>query len=124
MSVRLHIDRLVLEGIDAASGDGEAIGEAARRELVALIEAQPLSLTRGFSVDRVRAAPSLSLPRFAGEGTHIHGAVSSTRARGRFAGEGTVTVGSAQAASIGHTVAHAVHGQLDPAAAPHRGRGS
>jgi hypothetical protein len=58
MSVRLHIERLVLDGLDAAACDSAAISEAARLELAALVAAQPSSLAHGFSIDRVHDTPS------------------------------------------------------------------
>lgn len=59
MSIHLHIERLVLEGLEGPPGDAAAIAGAAQRELAALTEARALSLTHGFSIHGARG---VSLP--------------------------------------------------------------
>jgi len=65
VNVNVHIERLVLEGLDVSSHDGAAIGAAAQRELARLIWTRAPSLSRGFSVPSARSAP-LALRAHAG----------------------------------------------------------
>jgi hypothetical protein len=75
MNVRLHIDRLVLEGLDVAHGGHGALQAAVESEISRLIGAQGISA--GISnVPRV-TAPSITARPTAPEklGTDIGGAV-------------------------------------------------
>ena len=45
MSIHLHIERLVLEGLDARPGQGPAIRAAVERELARLLATQGLNAT-------------------------------------------------------------------------------
>ncbi len=65
MNVNVHIERLVLEGLDVSPRDGDTIGMAVQRELTRLIGMDSPSLSQGFSVPSVRAAP-LTLNAHAG----------------------------------------------------------
>lgn len=57
MNVNVHIERLVLDGLDVDARDGDVIADAVRRELAKLIGAAPPPLSQGYSAARVRAAP-------------------------------------------------------------------
>lgn len=60
MSVRLHIDRLVLDGIDVRAGDRARIVAAIETELARLVGAGGVPRT-SFAVPRVEAPP-IALP--------------------------------------------------------------
>ena len=44
MNVNVHIERLVLEGLDVSSRDGDAIGAAVQRELARLVPGAQLGV--------------------------------------------------------------------------------
>jgi hypothetical protein len=67
VNVNLHLERLVLDGVDVSAGDGEAIGRAVALELERLLAAGSSPEVRDFSAPAVRAA-SLALPPGAGSG--------------------------------------------------------
>lgn len=54
MNINLHIERLVLDGIDIATASSEDIGVAVQRELTRLMATQPKLLSQGLNVHRVR----------------------------------------------------------------------
>lgn len=54
MNINLHIERLVLDGIDIATASSEDIGIAVQRELTRLMATQPKLLSRGLNIYRVR----------------------------------------------------------------------
>lgn len=57
MNLNLHIERLVVDGLDGAALDSDAIGAAVQRELARLLGDGAPSLAQGFSVHRARAEP-------------------------------------------------------------------
>ncbi|MBI3900064.1 MAG: hypothetical protein HY308_17485 [Gammaproteobacteria bacterium] len=57
MNVNLHIERLLLEGLDLSARDGDVVNAALQHELVRLIGAGALSLPQSFNVASLRAAP-------------------------------------------------------------------
>ncbi len=67
MNVHVHIDRLVLDGIDSSAAPA-ALQTALQAELARLIGAAGLPLTQGTSLARV-AAPQVALQAGAGAGT-------------------------------------------------------
>ena len=79
MNVRLHIGRVVLDGIDVAAGDRRRLKAAIESELARLVAERGLSaeLARGGNVPSV-GAPQIGLPanpRPTQLGTAIAGAV-------------------------------------------------
>jgi hypothetical protein len=57
MKMRVHIERLILEGLPASRAQGPQIGAAIQEELVRLLAAQGLTdeLRGGITVPRIRA---------------------------------------------------------------------
>lgn len=77
MTIHLHIDRLVLDGLDLAGGEHAAIGAAVERELTRLIATGGLAAWThaGTALPSV-AAPAIDAVRGPGPlGTQIAGAV-------------------------------------------------
>lgn len=67
MTIRLHIERLVLDGIPVAAGQQHLLQAAVQAELARLLAAGGLApaLAAGGAVPRI-AAPALNLPAGAG----------------------------------------------------------
>ena len=79
MTVTLHIDRLVLDGLMVSSHGGRAVSMAVEAELTRLIAAGGLSRSHGISVPRL-SAPGVTLgpgATPAAIGTEIAGALFS-----------------------------------------------
>jgi hypothetical protein len=77
MSIHVHIERLVLEGLDARPGQGPVIGAAVERELARLLAARGLDAASSRNEPHLPAGrlhlPSQNDPR--GLGRQIGGAV-------------------------------------------------
>ena len=65
MNVRIHIDRLVIDGLDVPAGSGSTLRTAVERELARLVSTGGLAsaLTGGIAV------PSVKAPEIDGVGT-------------------------------------------------------
>lgn len=80
MTVHVHIDRLVLDGLALSAHAGPALSVAVEAELTRLIESAGLPLTNGLSVPRV-AAPGITLDSGAAPGavgTQVAGSLFSS----------------------------------------------
>ena len=79
MTVTLHIDRLVLDGLAVSSHGGRALSTAVEAELTRLIASGGLQVSSGVSVPRL-AAPGVTLEPGATPaaiGTQVAGALFS-----------------------------------------------
>jgi hypothetical protein len=65
MNVNLHIERLVLDGLDTSASDGDRISDAVQRELARLIGRGTSPVPSSMSIATVRSAP-VALTRGAG----------------------------------------------------------
>jgi hypothetical protein len=88
MNVRVHIDRLVLDGLDLPPGSGVALGVALERELARRIAGGGLapSLLGGIAVPSLGTPPinAAGPPRQLGAavGGALYGAIGNSTARG------------------------------------------
>lgn len=85
MTVHVHIERLVLDGLPLGPGDGPAVQTAVEAELTRLLAERGLApaLERGGALDSVRGA-DLQLPPAApanAVGTQIGGAIHRSLSR-------------------------------------------
>jgi hypothetical protein len=75
MTISVHIDRLIVEGLDVPFGSGDVLGEAVRGELGRLIRMHGLIADAGFSTPIVRAPQVRAGSCARGLGAAIGGAV-------------------------------------------------